>query len=123
VPIGIELAHSTRQAPVVYTPADPASVWQLAKALLMSVDTAWHQVISHFLRTHASVEPFLIATRRRLPPTHPVSDLRWHGLHLILKPNVLHVGMVYTEPLTLVPLTHTPSESCVWARFTMNPGP
>jgi hypothetical protein len=45
---------------------------QVAKLVFQSVDSGWHQLVSHWLRTHACVEPYLIATRRRLPAAHPV---------------------------------------------------
>jgi len=75
VPVIIELAHSKTEAPVTYTPNDPAAVWQVAKAIFQSVDSVWHQLISHWLRTHACVEPYLIATRRHLPAVHPIFKL------------------------------------------------
>jgi len=75
VPVIIELANSKRQPSVVYTPRDPPAVWQVAKAIFLSVDCGWHQLISHWLRTHACAEPYLIATRRQLPVTHPVFRL------------------------------------------------
>jgi lipoxygenase len=48
---------------------------QVAKVLFQSVDSVWHQLLSHWLCTHACVEPFLIATRRRLPAAHPVRQV------------------------------------------------
>lgn len=46
---------------------------QVAKAIFQSVDSVWHQLISHWLRTHACIEPFMLAMRRQLPAAHPVS--------------------------------------------------
>eukprot|EP00775_Hariotina_reticulata_P011988 gene11988-12132_t len=73
VPVAIELAHSQDTPAVVVTPNDPDTVWLLAKLLFMSVDSGWHQLVSHFVRTHAVVEPYLISLRRQMNPTHPVS--------------------------------------------------
>jgi linoleate 9S-lipoxygenase len=38
-------------------------------------DYCWHQLISHWLNTHAVMEPFVIATNRQLSVTHPVHKL------------------------------------------------
>ena len=50
-----------------------ACALQLAKAVFSSLDSAVHQLISHWLKTHAVMEPFLIATRRQLSAMHPAS--------------------------------------------------
>ena len=48
---------------------------QLAKAVYSSVDSMVHQMISHWLKTHATIEPFAIAARRQLSAMHPASHL------------------------------------------------
>ncbi|MCO5559792.1 hypothetical protein L7F22_013396 [Adiantum nelumboides] len=53
--------------------------WRLAKAHVAAVDSSIHQVVSHWLRTHACVEPFIIATHRQLSSMHPV--------HVLLSPH------------------------------------
>jgi hypothetical protein len=47
-------------------------VWQLAKEVFRSLDSGYHQFVSHWLRTHAVMEPFLISLRRNLSAMHPV---------------------------------------------------
>ena len=47
-------------------------VAQLAKAVYSSLDFLVHELVSHFARTHAVMEPFAIATRRQLSAMHPV---------------------------------------------------
>jgi hypothetical protein len=72
MPIAIELTDESGFD--VYTPEDGA-VWLLAKTVFNSIDSSVHQLYSHFVRTHASVEPYLIATRRQLSAMHPVYKL------------------------------------------------
>ena len=52
-----------------------AQVWNLVKAVFSSLDSAHHQLVSHWLRTHACVEPFIIATERCLSAAHPLYQL------------------------------------------------
>ncbi|XP_061370324.1 linoleate 9S-lipoxygenase-like [Gastrolobium bilobum] len=83
-PLAIELSRPHPQGdnfgPVsnVYLPADQgveASIWLLAKAYVVVNDSCYHQLVSHWLNTHAVVEPFIIATNRHLSVVHPIHKL------------------------------------------------
>ncbi|OEL34525.1 Linoleate 9S-lipoxygenase 2 [Dichanthelium oligosanthes] len=71
---GVIAAKSTVHTPTSTVGAE-AWVWHIAKAYANVNDYCWHQLISHWLNTHAVMEPFVIATNRQLSVTHPVHKL------------------------------------------------
>ncbi|KAK8481031.1 hypothetical protein V6N12_067713 [Hibiscus sabdariffa] len=62
---------------VITPPVDATTCWQwqLAKAHVCSNDSGAHELIQHWLRTHACMEPFIIAARRNLSAMHPIHKL------------------------------------------------
>ncbi|KAK4492162.1 hypothetical protein RD792_002959 [Penstemon davidsonii] len=62
----------------VFVPASTgteAALWQLAKAHVVVTDSGFHQLINHWLKTHAVIEPYIISTRRNLSVMHPIHRL------------------------------------------------
>ncbi|KAL3687113.1 hypothetical protein R1sor_013422 [Riccia sorocarpa] len=84
-PVAIELSLPSPQkgAPEpqhrVFTPPKEENKydfqWELAKLHFASVDFGFHELISHWLMSHAVVEPFIIASHRQLSAMHPISVL------------------------------------------------
>ncbi|KAM7521900.1 hypothetical protein LguiA_011802 [Lonicera macranthoides] len=83
-PVAIELSlpttSSTDEEEInrVFLPATQgteAALWLSAKAHVAVNDSGYHQLITHWLKTHAVVEPFIIATRRQLSVMHPIHRL------------------------------------------------
>ncbi|KAL8234443.1 hypothetical protein R6Q59_020543 [Mikania micrantha] len=77
-PLAIELSLPDCDSEV-YTPCEDDDhkniIWQLAKAYVAVNDSGYHQLISHWLNTHAVIEPFIIATNRQLSVVHPIYKL------------------------------------------------
>ncbi|VFQ98599.1 unnamed protein product [Cuscuta campestris] len=98
-PIAIELSlpsssfpsAPTRSKRVVTPPVDATSywMWQLAKAHVCSNDAGVHQLVHHWLRTHASMEPFILAAHRQLSVMHPIYKLLDPHMRYTLEINAL----------------------------------
>ncbi|WOL20189.1 lipoxygenase 5 [Canna indica] len=82
-PIAIELSlppvrpGDTRAKRVITPPTDATAIWlwQLAKAHVCSNDAGVHQLVNHWLKTHACIEPFILAAHRQLSAMHPIFKL------------------------------------------------
>ncbi|XP_021772005.1 linoleate 13S-lipoxygenase 2-1, chloroplastic-like [Chenopodium quinoa] len=81
-PLGIELTRppvdGKPQWKQVYMPGTSATsgwLWKLAKAHVLAHDSGYHQLVSHWLRTHCCTEPYIIAANRQLSAMHPIYRL------------------------------------------------
>ncbi|KAG1327195.1 Lipoxygenase [Cocos nucifera] len=81
-PLAIELtrpASPTKpQWKQVFAPcwdATGAWLWKLAKAHVGAHDSGYHELLTHWLRTHCCVEPYIIAANRQLSAMHPIYRL------------------------------------------------
>ncbi|KAL8520171.1 hypothetical protein ACS0TY_010914 [Phlomoides rotata] len=64
-------------------------IWKLAKAHVCSNDAGVHQLVNHWLKTHASMEPYIIATHRQLSSMHPVYKLLHPHMRYTMEINAL----------------------------------
>ncbi|KAM6562486.1 hypothetical protein CsatB_022484 [Cannabis sativa] len=96
-PLVIELSlppssSSLESNKTVYTHGHDATthwIWKLAKAHVCSNDAGVHQLVNHWLRTHACMEPYIIATHRQLSSMHPVYVLLHPHMRYTLEINAL----------------------------------
>ncbi|GMI93682.1 lipoxygenase 3, Arabidopsis thaliana lipoxygenase 3 [Hibiscus trionum] len=95
-PIAIELSlpHTTPQSRakrVVTPPVDATTnwIWQLAKSHVCSNDAGVHQLVNHWLRTHACMEPFILAAHRQMSAMHPIFKLLDPHMRYTLEINAL----------------------------------
>ncbi|KAK6922379.1 Lipoxygenase, C-terminal [Dillenia turbinata] len=95
-PIAIELSlPPTPDSPhnkYVYTHGHYSTthwMWKLAKAHVCSNDAGVHQLVNHWLRTHASMEAYIIATHRQLSSMHPIYKLLHPHMRYTLEINAL----------------------------------
>ncbi|KAG5222399.1 lipoxygenase [Salix suchowensis] len=95
-PIVIELSlPSSPSSPCskhVYTHGHDATIhwiWKLAKAHVCSNDAGVHQLVNHWLRTHACMETYIIASHRQLSAMHPIYKLLHPHMRYTLEINAL----------------------------------
>ncbi|XP_077230306.1 linoleate 13S-lipoxygenase 3-1, chloroplastic-like [Tasmannia lanceolata] len=96
-PIAIELSlppplPDSQSKKRVLTPPNDATtswLWQLAKAHVCSNDAGVHQLVNHWLRTHACMEPFILAAHRQLSGMHPIFKLLDPHMRYTLEINAL----------------------------------
>ncbi|KAK7243381.1 hypothetical protein RIF29_38176 [Crotalaria pallida] len=98
-PLAIELTRPPMdgkpQWKQVFTPASHSTslwLWRFAKAHVLAHDSGYHELISHWLRTHCAAEPFVIATNRQLSAMHPMNRLLHPHLRYTMEINSLARG-------------------------------
>jgi arachidonate 15-lipoxygenase len=75
IPVAIQCQQpSVSENPPVFTPLD-GSNWMVAKTIVNMADSNYHELVSHLGRTHLFVEPFVLATKRKLPADHKLRIL------------------------------------------------
>ena len=82
MPIAIQSEQTPGEENPIITPRDDQYNWLIAKTIVGVADANYHEAITHLGRTHLFVEPFVLATCRRLAPNHPLSRLlcpHFHG--------------------------------------------
>ncbi|KAF8690140.1 hypothetical protein HU200_041380 [Digitaria exilis] len=60
-------------------------LWRMAKAHVRAHDSGHHELVSHWLRTHCAVEPYIIAANRQLSEMHPIYQLLHPHFRLTIK--------------------------------------
>ncbi|KAK0606111.1 hypothetical protein LWI29_034218 [Acer saccharum] len=81
-PLAIELTRPPMdgkpQWKRVYSPSWYSTecwLWRIAKSHVLAHDSGYHQLVSHWLRTHCCTEPYIIAANRQLSAMHPIYRL------------------------------------------------
>ncbi|KAJ0988135.1 hypothetical protein J5N97_006491 [Dioscorea zingiberensis] len=96
-PIAIELTRPPSpekpQWKQVFSPnscdATGSWLWKFAKVHVGAHDAGYHQLVNHWLRTHASSEPYIIATNRQLSAMHPIYRLLHPHMRYTMEINAL----------------------------------
>ncbi|KAL0459279.1 UNVERIFIED_CONTAM: Linoleate 13S-lipoxygenase 2-1, chloroplastic [Sesamum latifolium] len=92
-------------------------LWRLAKAHVLAHDTACHELVSHWLRTHCCTEPYIIATNRQLSAMHPIYRLLHPHLRYTMAMNALGCEVLINAN-GLVEIAFSPGKySIEWSSF------
>ncbi|KAG8389060.1 hypothetical protein BUALT_Bualt02G0190000 [Buddleja alternifolia] len=100
-PLAIELTrppvNGKPQWKQVFKPCWDATgvwLWRLAKSHVLAHDSGYHELVSHWLRTHCCTEPYIIATSRQLSAMHPIYKLLHPHLRYTMQINALARGIL-----------------------------
>lgn len=64
-------------------------LWRMAKSHVRAHDAGHHELVTHWLRTHCAVEPYIIAANRHLSEMHPVYRLLHPHFRYTMRINAL----------------------------------
>uniref|UniRef100_A0ACD6AMB9 Uncharacterized protein n=1 Tax=Avena sativa TaxID=4498 RepID=A0ACD6AMB9_AVESA len=64
-------------------------LWRMAKAHVRAHDAGHHELVTHWLRTHCAVEPYIIAANRQLSEMHPIYQLLHPHFRYTMRINAL----------------------------------
>ncbi|KAJ1424523.1 PLAT/LH2 domain [Sesbania bispinosa] len=99
----------------IYLPAEEgaeSTLWLLAKAYVIVNDSCYHQLVSHWLNTHAVIEPFVIATHRHLSVVHPIHKLLYPHYRDTMNINALARQSLVNENGII-------EKTFLWGRYSM----
>jgi len=71
----------------IYTPNETKWSWLIARMYVAEVDTGFHQLYSHWVRTHACSEPYVVAWHRNISEMHPLYKLLRPHFHYTIAIN------------------------------------
>ncbi|HLO50203.1 MAG TPA: lipoxygenase family protein [Kamptonema sp.] len=75
IPVAIQCQQpSVSENLPIFTPLDGDN-WMVAKTIIQMADSNYHELVSHLGRTHLFIEPFVLATKRKLPANHKLRIL------------------------------------------------
>ena len=80
------------QSKLVFTHGHDSNLywlWKLVKAHVVSNDVGIHQLVNHWLWTHACAEPYIIAAHRQLSFMHPIFKLLLPHMRYTMEINAL----------------------------------
>ncbi|KAI4387388.1 hypothetical protein MLD38_005226 [Melastoma candidum] len=84
-----------RQWKHVFTPGNHSTeswLWKIAKAHVLAHDSAYHELVTHWLRTHCAMEPYIISANRQLSVMHPIYKLLQPHFRYTMEVNALARG-------------------------------
>ncbi|KAG8075277.1 hypothetical protein GUJ93_ZPchr0006g44659 [Zizania palustris] len=118
-PIAIELTRPRsptkpqwRRVFVHRSDATGSWLWKLAKAHVLAHDSGYHQLISHWLRTHCCVEPYIIAANRQLSRMHPIFRLLRPHFRYTMEINALAREYLVSAN-GIIEITFSPGKYCM----------